>query len=207
MDFHKTLLGAAIVAGSLTATGAQAAIIDIFEGVGAGELRADWEAAVGSFSEEDFTGFANDGSEDFIITTQGSGHTGFGFASDRLNDRLTPSNSTTITFDSDIFAFGANWDLTPGGQGLGIQINAGGELLVTEIPSSFSGEFFGFTSNMAITSIILTGGTDPGGVAETYNADNFVYKVPEPASIALLGLGLAGIGFSRRKQAVKLNQS
>ncbi|OAN11467.1 hypothetical protein A3K86_21250 [Photobacterium jeanii] len=199
MDFKKGLIATAIICSSLVAANAQAAILDIFDGSGAGENRADWEAAVGAFSEEDFTGFNNDGSEDFVITAQGGGHTDFGFANDRLNDRLVSGSSTTITFDYPILAFGANWDLSPAGQGLGIEITAGGTTLTTEIPANFTGQFFGFTSDMEISSVVLRSGSQPG-IAETYNADNFVYKVPEPASLALLGIGLAGLGFSRRKK-------
>ena len=178
----------------LAAGSANAGIIDIYTGVGAGELRADWEAAVGSFSEEDFAGGVL---EDFSITSPASE---FDIVGD-LTDRVS-TGSTVITFSDAITSFGANWDLTPGGAGLGIQINAGGTLLAIEIPDTFTGEFFGFTSDVAFTSIILSTGTQ-GGVAETYDADNFVYSsasVSEPAALALLGLGLVGIGLSRKNK-------
>ena len=170
-----------------------AAIIDIYDGVGAGDLRSDWEIAVGSFNEEDFSG----GLSDFSITTTGS-HSVFNMVGD-LSDRLTSNNSTIITFNSDVTSFGANWDLSPRGQGLGIQIDVNGILLALEIPRNFTGEFFGFTSDTAFSSIILTSGTQ-AGIAETYNADNFVYSVPEPATLALLGLGLVGFGVSRKRK-------
>ena len=183
-----------------------AAIIEIYDGIGAGDLRSDWEAAVGGvFDEEDFS----DGTwQGVTVTAFGFGHFGFGVSGGHFNDRLTPFNSTEIVFDTPITAFGGNWDLTPGGSGLGIAIDVEGELVVQQIPDFFSGQFFGFLSDVTFTRIILTTGTQ-GGIAETFDLDNVVSAdttpVPEPSTILLLcvaAFGLLALRLPRKRRVV-----
>jgi hypothetical protein len=138
-------------------------------------LRAEWEAQVGSFVEEDFTGGVL---EDFSISTAGTFQNGFD-TTGQLTDRLASGSSTTITFDFEIYAFGGNWDLSFRGAGLGIQVNAGGVMIPIEIPHTHAGEFFGFTSDFGFTELVLAAGSQSGG-PEKYTADDFVYAAYAP---------------------------
>lgn len=148
-------------------------------------------------------------------------------SSGSFNDRLTPGTNTTFSFVPNIFGFGGNFDLSPGGAGLGIQLTtvlaAGGTgMVVPEIPNSFTGGFFGFISTDGLTGVRLTSGTQ-GGVAESFSLDNLTFggaaatattAIPEPGSLALVGMALAalvtlcrrknGTAWSRTKQSASL---
>jgi hypothetical protein len=50
-----------------------------------------------------------------------------------------------------------------------------------------NGDFFGYGPDL--------------GTVSSWSDPTFVTNVPEPATLALMGLGLAGLGFSRRKKA------
>ena len=144
--------------------------------------RTAWENALAaSFSEETFDDASlNPGVS--VVSSAGA------VANGRWEDRLDSSDTTEFSFSSNLTAYGGNWDLSPGGAGMGIAITLGNGstyIIPDEIPNTYSGEFWGFISDTPFASVLLKAGTQPG-VAETFYLDNMVYSFSCIASIPTL---------------------
>ncbi len=130
----------------------------------------------------------------------------FSISGGRLNDRLAEGLTTVFSFDSALRGFGANFDLSAGGSGMGLAITLNGGAIVnflipTEVPATQSGGFFGFISDTSFSSVTLRAGSAGGAVAETYSLDDVVFAnaVPEPATITIMLAGLALLGANARR--------
>ena len=169
-----------------------------------------WSSAVGgAFLTEDFNdSILNPG---LTVTTSSGFIDAGGFWNDHV---VNGGSSTTWNFATPIMGFGGNWDLSPGGAGQGIlffsvHLTSGSFVTVpTEIPDTFTGQFFGFTIDQPFDQVAYYGGTQMG-IAETYHLDNLVYAplaigngngVPDAGStIMMLGGAVSALASLRRR--------
>jgi hypothetical protein len=149
--------------------------------------------------------------EDFTDSTLNTGltftsGTGGSVSGGVWNDVIDEPATTQIDFSSAMWAAGGLWNLfEPGGPGSQILVvTENGLQGIGEIPNTLAGSFWGFTSTIPFTSIVLLESNYPGGIKETYTLDDFRYAeksaVPVPAAFLLLGSGLLGLVGIRRRQ-------
>jgi hypothetical protein len=185
----KKILSIMLIAAGLVSSAANAAVTSYTSA-------STWSTAIGGvFSTEDFNDATLNAGLSFT-STNGS------IQGNHFNDMVVKNGAqTTFSFSNQITGFGGTWDTSPGGEGQGLDFFSN-NVLVGSI-SDING-FYGFISTIGFNSVVIRGGSN-GGNAETYNLDNLVYggKVPEPTTVALLGLGLLGFAASRRKAAKK----
>lgn len=216
----NTLIKGGVISFAVAATPAQALIIYDAYDQGAGSLASapNATAAANAFDtalsglslidfESSFTGLTITG-DGFVRDTLRCGAALCGYNTTVGGDSfLDATYNTTFTFDTAIDSFGAFFT---GVQRADATLTyADGSTTILTMPAASLADggttFFGFSdigaSILSISYFTGTGGDYVGVDDIRFGTATTAATVLEPSSLALFGLGLAGIGFARKKKS------
>ena len=198
--YQKLLVGSLVLVGTIFASAAHAAVVTYtFESP---------NFALGQTTP--LTNVApNIGPSSFLTTFTASPTTnGFVIANFQPNpllsglilyDPTAPVDTLSIGFNQPVYGVALDFAVNQPGV-FQLSSSAGSASLDSaNVGGEFEGGHFTFSSATSFNSLNLTA-LNAAGAPTLIALDNLAVTVPEPATIALFGIGLAGLGFSRRRK-------